>query len=268
MWYFHTSASATIAVGTPTQQYSIEPTNDLSGELRYHKLEVDLLAKKQAAAEIAAWEAHNLNLLARLRLREVDFWGAYEKEECHRGIEIRHHIPPSVATRGHASLNVSFGMAPHQLHSSHEMAPIAPIAPLFQNFSHKDRGSETTPENIWLSDLNDTKEHDSKKPAPVPDASHAMPLDAIEVGGTVENSAIRKKRNCPSDSHPSFSPYALPPSNKLRKRDCPDDTPQRPLSACKYEGNNILFDLYIGSFLTEFELFFMQTTFSFAKHVR
>ena len=170
-----------------------------------------------------------------------------------------------VATRGHAYLNVSFGMAPHQLHSSHEMAPIAPIAPLFQNFSHKDRGSETTPENIWLSDLNDTKEHDSKKPAPVPDASHAMPLDAIEVGGTVENSAIRKKRNCPSDSHPSFSPYALPPSNKLRKRDCPDDTPQRPLSACKYEGNNILFDLYIGSFLTESELFFHADNFFFCE---
>ena len=157
MWDFHTSASATITVGTPTQQYSIESTNDLNGELHYHKLEVDILAKKQAAAEIAAWEAHNLCLLARLRLREVDFWGAYEKEMCHRGIEIRHHSPPLVATRGHASLNVSFGMAPHQLHSSHEMAPIAPIAPLFQNFSHKDMGSETTPENLWLSDINDTK---------------------------------------------------------------------------------------------------------------
>ena len=31
--------------------------------------------------------------------------------------------------------------------------------------------------------------------------------------------------------------------------------PQRPLSGCKYKGNNILFDLYIVFFLIEFELF-------------
>ena len=111
------------------------------------------------------------------------------------------------------------------------------------------------------------KDHLKKLP-PAPDATHSMPILADEVGGTVEDSAIRGKRNLPSESHPALSPYAPPPSKKTKKKDYPNDMPQRPLSACKYEVNNILFDFNVGSFLIRFTSFFVQRTSSLAKHVR
>ena len=255
MWDFHNSAISTIAFGTATQQNSIEFTNALNAKLHFQKLEVDILAKEQAATAVAAWEAHNRYMLAQHCLQEVDVrGGGYQKEMRHQEIEISRHSPPLAAIRGHPSLNVSFDTTPHRLYSSHVMAPIVPRSPLFQKSSHKDRGSEITSGNLGPSDLNSTEKHNLKKLAPAPDATHLMPLLADEVGGTVENSAIRGKRNFPSESHPALLPYAPPPSKKKKKKDYPDDMPQRPLSACKYEVNNKLFEFNVGLFLLQFDL--------------
>jgi len=145
------------------------------------------------------------------------------------------------------------------------MAPIVPRAPLFQKIPHNDRGSEITSANLGPSDLNYSKEHHSKKLAPVPDATHSMPLLAVEVGGTVVNSVIGGKRKFQTESHPALPPYAPPTSKKMKKKDYPDDMPQRPLSSCKYEVNNILFDFNVGSFLTRFGLFLHADNFFFSE---
>ena len=68
------------------------------------------------------------------------------------------------------------------------------------------------------------KDHLKKLP-PAPDATHSMHLLADEVGGTVENSVIRGESVFLSESHPSLSLYAPPPSTKSEKMDYPDDMP-------------------------------------------
>ena len=269
MWDFHNSAISTIAFGTATQQNSIEFTNALNAKLHFQKLEVDILAKEQAATAVDAWEAHNRYMLAQHCLQEVDVrGGGYQKEMRHREIEISRHSPPLAAIRGHPSLNVSFDTTPHRLHNSHVMAPVVPRAPLFQKIPHNDRRSEITSANLGPSDLNYSKEHHSKKLAPVPDATHSMPLLAVEVGGTVVNSVIGGKRKFQTESHPALPPYAPPTSKKMKKKDYPDDMPQRPLSSCKYEVNNILFDFNVGLFLMRFDIFLHAGFFSLSKHVK
>ena len=226
MWDFHNSAISTIAFSTPTQQISTEFTNALNAELHYQKLEADILAKEQAATAVAAREAHNRYMLARHCLQEVEARvGGYQKEMSHREIEIRRHSPLLAATRGHPSLSISFDTTPHQLHSSHVMAPIVPRSPLFQKCSHEDRGSEITSGHLGPSDFNSTEKGHLKKLPPAPDATHSMHLLADEVSGTVEDSAIRGKRNLPSESHPALSPYAPPPSKKTKKKDYPNEMP-------------------------------------------